>query len=84
MDENVGSRAEFLARLQLFMDMTLEDLRKASGSKDVEEKDAQAIRGVALKLMRIWEKASANSLAGGRNVPVPGQAARKSPDSGKE
>ena len=59
MAENVsgGSRAEFFARIQRFTDEMLESLNGASRGKDVDEKEARALRSVLLKVLRIWDKA---------------------------
>ncbi len=59
MGESVstGSRAEFLARIQRFADEMLGSLDGASRGKDVDEKEARALRSVLLKLLRIWDKA---------------------------
>ena len=58
VDENilVGSRAEFLARLQRFTDTVLERLGEASGGKDVDEKELRMMSGEALKVLNLWEK----------------------------
>ena len=59
MVENVsgGPRAEFFARIQRFFDEMLDSLEGASRGKDVDEKEARALRSVLLKLLRIWDKA---------------------------
>ncbi len=59
MVENVsgGPRAEFFARIQRFTDEMLDSLNGASRGKDVDEKEARALRSVLLKLLRIWDKA---------------------------
>ena len=59
MDENVsiGSRAEFFARVQRFADEMLDSLVGASHGKDVDEKEARALRSALLKVLRIWDKA---------------------------
>ena len=59
MVENVsaGSRGEFFARIQRFADEMLNSLDRASHGKDVDEKEARALRSVLLKLLRIWDKA---------------------------
>jgi hypothetical protein len=54
---SVGSRAEFLARIQRFTDEMLESLIEGSKGRDVDEKEARTLRSGLLKLMRIWEKA---------------------------
>lgn len=58
MEEPAGSRAQFLGRLQQFMDMTLKDLAKASESKDADEREIQAIRGVLLKIVNLWNEST--------------------------
>jgi hypothetical protein len=35
----------------------LDSLEGASGGKDVDEKEARALRSVLLKVLRIWDKA---------------------------
>ena len=59
MGENVsvGSRAEFLARIQRFTDEMLDSLDGASEGKDVDEKEARTLRSNLLKSLRIWERA---------------------------
>ena len=59
MGENVsvGSRPEFLARIQRFTDEMLDSLDGASRGKDVDEKEARTLRGALLKSLRIWERA---------------------------
>ena len=59
MGENVsvGSRAEFLARIQRFTDEMLDSLNGASQGKDVDEKEARTLRSALLKSLRIWERA---------------------------
>jgi len=54
---SIGPRAEFLARIQRFTDEMLGSLNSASRGKDVDEKEARALRSVLLKLLRIWDKA---------------------------
>ncbi len=53
----VGSRAEFLARVQRFTDMVLERLGEASEGRDVDEKEARMLGSLALKVLRLWDKA---------------------------
>ncbi len=53
----VGSRAEFLARVQRFTDMMLERLGEASEGRDVDEKEARMLGSLVLKVLRIWDKA---------------------------
>ena len=62
VDENilVGSRAEFLARLQRFTDTVLERLGEASGGKDVDEKELRMMSGEVLKVLNLWEKSLHN------------------------
>jgi hypothetical protein len=59
MSETVstGSRAEFFARVQRFTDEMLDSLVGASKGKDVDEKEARALRSSLLKVLRIWDKA---------------------------
>jgi len=59
MVENVsgGPRTKFFARIQRFTDEMLDSLNGASRGKDVDEKEARALRSVLLKLLRIWDKA---------------------------
>ena len=59
MSENtsIGSRGEFLVRIQRFADEMLDSLDGASRGKDVDEKEARTLRSVLLKLLRIWDKA---------------------------
>jgi len=59
MSENVstGSRAEFLARIQRFTDEMLDSLNGEFRGKDVDEKEARALRSVLLKLLKVWDKA---------------------------
>ena len=59
MSENVlgRPRAEFLARIRRFTDEALDNLNAASRGKDVDEKEARALRSVLLKLLKIWDKA---------------------------
>jgi len=59
MGENVsvGSRAEFLARIQRFTDEMLDSLNGASRGKDVDEKEARTLRSALLRSLRIWERA---------------------------
>ncbi len=59
MSETVstGSRAEFFARVQRFTDEMLDSLVGASQGKDVDEKEARALRSALLKVLRIWDKA---------------------------
>jgi hypothetical protein len=56
-DVSAGSRAGFLARIQRFTDEMLDNLKEASRGKDVDEKEARALRSVLLKLLRVWDKA---------------------------
>lgn len=58
MSENnsTGSRAEFLARIQRFIDEILSSLINESKGKDAEEKEARALRNSLVKSFRIWEK----------------------------
>ena len=58
MSENVstGSRAEFLARIQRFIDEMLSSLINESKGKDADEKEARALRNSLLKSFRIWER----------------------------
>ena len=58
MGENVstGSRAEFLARIQRFIDEMLSSLINESKSRDADEKEARALRNSLLKSFRIWER----------------------------
>ena len=58
MSENIstGSRAEFLARIQHFTDEMLSSLIDRSQGKDVDEKEARALRNSLLKSFRIWER----------------------------
>ncbi len=53
----VGSRAEFLARVQRFTDMVLERLGEASEARDVDEKEARMWGSLVLKVLRLWDKA---------------------------
>jgi len=59
LSENVstGSRVEFFARVQRFADEMLDSLVGASQGKDVDEKEARALRSSLLKVLRIWDKA---------------------------
>jgi hypothetical protein len=59
MSENVsaGPRGEFLARVRRFTDEMLDSLVGASQGKDVDEKEARALRSTLLKVLRIWDKA---------------------------
>jgi len=59
MGENVsvGSRAEFLARVQRFTDEMLDSLIEGSQERDVDEKEARTLRSALLKSLKIWEKA---------------------------
>jgi hypothetical protein len=59
MEENgsVGPRAEFLVRVQRFSDEMLDSLEVASRGKDVDEKEARALRNALLELFEIWDKA---------------------------
>src|SRR5437870_1246270 len=54
MSENVSGRprAEFLARIRRFTDEALDNLNAASRGKDVDEKEALALRSVLLKLLK--------------------------------
>jgi hypothetical protein len=61
IEEPAGSRAQFLAYLQQFMDRTLKDLDKAVESEDADEKEIIAIRSVLLKIGRLWKEALADS-----------------------
>jgi len=54
---STGSRAEFFARVQRFADEMLDSLIEASKGKDVDEKEARALRSALLKVLRIWDKA---------------------------
>jgi len=54
---STGSRAEFFARVQRFTDEMLDSLVRASQGKDVDEKEARALRSALLKVLRIWDKA---------------------------
>jgi hypothetical protein len=74
-EEPVGMKDDFVVRLREFLDMTLEDLRRARESKDSDDKDTQAIRSVGLKLIRIWDRVRARDLA--RTRSGLGQASRK-------
>ena len=59
MSENIstGSRVEFLARIQRFTDEMLGSLIEESKGKDVDEKEARALRSSLLKSFGIWERA---------------------------
>jgi hypothetical protein len=59
MGENVstGSRVEFLARVQRLTDEMLGSLIEGSQGRDVDEKEARALRSALLKSLKIWEKA---------------------------
>ena len=59
MSETVstGSRSEFFARVQRFTDEMLDSLVGASRGKDVDEKEARALRSALLKVFRLWDKA---------------------------
>lgn len=61
IEEQTGSRAQFLARLQQFMDRTLKDLDKATESKDSDEKEIAAVRNVLLKIGSLWKDALART-----------------------
>jgi hypothetical protein len=50
IEEPAGSRAQFLAYLQQFMDRTLKDLDRAVEAEDADEKEIIAIRSVLLKI----------------------------------
>ena len=56
-DVSVGSRVEFLARVQRFTDELLVSLNEASQAKDVDEKEVRALRFAIQKSLRIWDKA---------------------------
>ncbi len=65
-DEEIGSRAEFLARVARFVDTLLERLSKASSGEDADEKETRMLGNVILKVLRIWERAlRAGTLRGG-------------------
>jgi hypothetical protein len=68
LDEACSSRAQFLSRLQQFMDRTLKDLDRASDRKDPDGKEVQAIRNVLLKIARLWKEAVANVCEDGRSI----------------
>jgi hypothetical protein len=74
-EEPAGMKDDFVVRLREFLDMTLEDLRRARESKDSDDKDTQAVRSVGLKLIRIWDRVRARDLA--RTRSLPGQTSRK-------
>jgi len=59
MGENVstGSRGEFLARVQRLTDEMLGSLIEGSRGKDVDEREARALRSGLLKSLKIWERA---------------------------
>lgn len=79
--EPAGSRAQFLARLQQFMDMTLKDLARASEAKDADEREIQAIRSVLLKILGVWKEATVNSENSSPGTSMAIETAKKSPDS---
>lgn len=82
IEESASSRVQYLARLQQFMDMTLKDLAKASESKDADQREIQAIRGVLLKIVKIWNESTGGTQ---NNSPVAStdlDGAKKIPSAG--
>ncbi len=77
-----GSRAEFLARLKRFTDMTLDRLGEASGGRDVDDKETRVLAGVALKVLSLWEKALRSDQPDAP-VEILSQGRKKIPDSKK-
>jgi hypothetical protein len=71
-----GSRDQFLAYLQQFMDRTLKDLDRAAESKDADEKEITAVRNVLLKIGRLWKEALADARDDPRPVDPPIQETR--------
>jgi hypothetical protein len=71
-----GSRDQFLAHLQQFMDRTLKDLDKAVEAEDADEKEIVAVRSVLLKIGRLWKEALADACDDPRPVDSPVQEAR--------
>jgi hypothetical protein len=59
--KTAGSRPQFLAHLQQFMERTLKDLDKVSESKDADEKEIVAFQNVLLKIGRLWKEALADA-----------------------
>jgi len=57
----VGSRADWSARVLRFMDMMLERLNESWQAKDVDEKETRALGNMIVKMVRLWDKALANS-----------------------
>jgi len=58
MSENgsIGSKAEFLARVQRFTDEMLDRLSVVSRAKDGDEKEARSLRTALIKSMSTWER----------------------------
>ena len=55
--DSVGSRAEFLGRVQRFTDMMLDRFSEASKGKDVDGNEIRMLGNMVVKSLKIWEKA---------------------------
>ncbi len=53
---SIGSKVEFLARVQRFTDEMLDRLSVVSRGRDGDEKEARALRIALVKSMMTWER----------------------------